>query len=46
VYTAVVRVAGTDTLEGLDQRLGARVDVFPLGLEDIFIELVGTAGGA
>jgi ABC-2 type transport system ATP-binding protein len=41
VYTAVVRLATEDALEGLGDRLGARVSVFPLGLEDIFIELFG-----
>jgi ABC-2 type transport system ATP-binding protein len=41
VYTAVVRLARADALEGLPGRLGARVDIFPLGLEDIFIEIIG-----
>ncbi|MFZ4396226.1 MAG: hypothetical protein ACOYOU_11440 [Kiritimatiellia bacterium] len=36
-----MRLATEDALEGLGDRLGARVSVFPLGLEDIFIELFG-----
>jgi len=41
VYTAVVRLTTESDLDGLGERLNARVNTFPLGLEDIFIELFG-----
>jgi len=41
VVSAVVRLAREDALDELRRIPGARVNVFPLGLEDIFIELFG-----
>jgi ABC-2 type transport system ATP-binding protein len=40
VLTAVVRIKGEDTLAALRQQPGIRVNEFPLGLEDLFIELL------
>ena len=41
VVTAIVRLADDAQLEPVRRIPGARVNVFPLGLEDIFIELFG-----
>jgi ABC-2 type transport system ATP-binding protein len=41
VVTAVVRVEREEDLEALRRTPGTRVNVFPLGLEDIFISLFG-----
>jgi ABC-2 type transport system ATP-binding protein len=41
VYTAVVQTAGDLQAEVLSMRYTARVNVFPLGLEDIFISIFG-----
>lgn len=45
VVTAVVRLASDAQLDELRRMPGVRVNVFPLGLEDIFIELFGTESG-
>lgn len=41
VMTAIVRLSDESQLETLRAMNGARVNVFPLGLEDIFVELFG-----
>ena len=41
VVTAVVRVLSETQLHEVRAIPGARVNVFPLGLEDMFIELLG-----
>ena len=41
VVTAVVRVESESQFDELKADYGARVNVYPLGLEDIFIELFG-----
>jgi ABC-2 type transport system ATP-binding protein len=41
VATAIVRSIDEATLSGLRAIPGARVQVFPLGLEDILVELIG-----
>jgi ABC-2 type transport system ATP-binding protein len=41
VVTAIVRMADESQLDGIRRMPGARVNVFPLGLEEIFIELFG-----
>ena len=41
VLTAIVRLHSEDQLAELRSTPGLRVNVFPLGLEDIFIELIG-----
>lgn len=46
VATAVVRLQDESQLEHLGALHGARVNVFPLGLEDIFIELFGSKAGS
>ena len=46
VVTAVVRLVSDTQLDALREIPGARVSVFPLGLEDIFIELLGPAAPA
>jgi ABC-2 type transport system ATP-binding protein len=43
VVTAIVRMASENQLDGIRRIPGARVNVFPLGLEEIFIELFGPA---
>jgi len=46
VVTAVVRLLSDAQLDALRETPGARVSVFPLGLEDIFIELLGLGARA
>lgn len=41
VVTAVVRIAADNQFDQLQQTPGVRVSVFPLSLEDMFIELFG-----
>ncbi|MHC4563861.1 MAG: ABC transporter ATP-binding protein [Planctomycetota bacterium] len=41
VVTAVVNVEDERQLDSLRSRQGVRVNVFPLGLEDVFVELFG-----
>lgn len=41
VARGVTRFTDPEQLETLRRRLGARVDTFPVGLEELFIELVG-----
>jgi ABC-2 type transport system ATP-binding protein len=41
VYTAVVRMADEAALKELASHYQARLQIFPLGLEDIFIEIFG-----
>lgn len=41
VVRGVVRILSETQLDGIEQQYHARVDTFPLGLEDLFIELVG-----
>jgi ABC-2 type transport system ATP-binding protein len=41
VYTAIVRIADEAALNALASRHSARLQMFPLGLEDIFIEIFG-----
>jgi ABC-2 type transport system ATP-binding protein len=41
VVRGVVRMVSETQLDGIRQQHHARVDTFPLGLEDLFIELVG-----
>lgn len=41
VTTAIVRLSDPSALEKLRSTPGLRVNVFPLGLEDIFVELFG-----
>jgi len=43
VATAVVLGVSDAGLKALADRMGARLDVFPLGLEDVFVELVASA---
>lgn len=43
VLTAIARLADTQYLEALRRTPGLRVQIFPLGLEEIFIELLGRA---
>ena len=42
VVTAIVRIVSEGQLDELRRAPGARVNVFPLSLEDIFIELFGS----
>ena len=42
VLTAIVNLASDDQLDPIRRLPGVRVQEFPLGLEDIFIELFGT----
>jgi ABC-2 type transport system ATP-binding protein len=46
VVTAVVRVLSDTQLDTVRAIPGVRVNVFPLGLEDIFIELLAPTAGA
>ena len=46
VVTAVVRLLSETQLDAVRAIPGARVNVFPLGLEDIFIELLGPRAAA
>jgi len=41
--TAVVRLNHENDLEPMRRLAGVRVQIFPLGLEEIFIELFGRA---
>jgi ABC-2 type transport system ATP-binding protein len=41
VLTAITRVADSESLEALRKKSGVRVQVFPMRLEEIFIELLG-----
>lgn len=43
VLSAIARVDGEEAIECLRRRSGARVNAFPLGLEDLFINLLGEA---
>lgn len=43
VMTAITRLADSEYLESLRRSPGLRVQIFPLGLEEIFIELLGRA---
>lgn len=45
VVTAVVRVLSETQLDAVRRIPGARVSIFPLGLEEIFIELFGPDAG-
>lgn len=46
VVTAIAELESEEPLERMRATCGARVDLFGLELEDIFIELVGPAGGS
>ena len=46
VVTAVVRLVSDTQLDAVRQMPGVRVNEFPLGLEDIFIELLGPGAEA
>ena len=46
VVTAVVRMTGPGQLDEIRQIPGARVNVFPLSLEDIFVDLFGPTSQA
>lgn len=46
VATAIVHLASDGQLDAVRQIPGVRVSVFPLGLEDIFIERFGAEGGS
>lgn len=43
IVTAVVQDVSDAALLALASSVGARLDVFPMGLEDVFVELVGAA---
>ena len=46
VFTAVVNIQDPKHLDALAAQAGLRVNVFPLGLEDVFIELFGSQATA